>query len=548
MPPRLSAILDACQVRPQGTSGQPAFALADADAELVIDPAKNPQLKNAIRSARAAHVPEAYIQRVLQLAAQGIVELDFHEYSTDWDGSAYGTVSGQNSNNSVRIPNEFFDALDANADWQLIRRTDGQVARKIPARALWDKISYAAWACADPGLQYDTTINEWHTCPQDGRINASNPCVTGDTLVATALGWRRIDSLVGIPSAVVGADGQTHEIAPAFVTGFKPVFRLRTRGGYSVKLTADHKVLTRNRGDVPARELTEDDVIVLGRAPFGTRTLDRATAVALGRLVARPSPAPVVDGEHREAGLANAAAGMRAQALKTYVEDDVFTEQVFDLDRASCAAVLRALFTADGEVGQSGDGSHAVTLSSSSLELLEQVQVLLLSFGIRARLERRPQLALTVGRRSRGTFAREIGFEAGGAKAEWLHELNRALESGPEKFEDRFAGLDPLAEEVVFDLTEPATSHFVASGLVVHNCSEYLFLDDTACNLASINLAKFQRPTARSTSRATATRCACGRSRSRSRSAWRPTRRRRSRRARTTSARSGSATPTWARC
>ena len=489
---RLSAILDACQVRPQATSGQPAFALADADAELVIDPAKNPPLKNAIRAARAAHVPEAYIQRVLQLAAQGVVELDFHEYSTDWDGSAYGTVSGQNSNNSVRIPNEFFDALDADADWELIRRTDGQVARKVPARALWDKIAYAAWACADPGLQYDTTINEWHTCPQDGRINASNPCVTGDTLVATSFGWRRIDSLVGVPSSIVGADGRTHEIAPAFITGFKPVFRLRTRGGYSVKLTADHKVLTRNRGDVPARELTEDDVIVLGRAPFGTQAIDRPTAHALARTVARPAPE-----SEAAAGGASAAAGTvtgaRAQAVRTYVEDDSFTEQVFDLDRASCAAVLRALFSADGEVGPSGDGSHAVSLASSSIGLLEQVQVLLLSFGIKARLERRSQPRLVIGRRSRGAFEREIGFEPGSAKAEWLHELNRAVETAVERFEDRFAGLDPLAEEVVFDLTEPVTSHFVASGLVVHNCSEYLFLDDTACNLASINLAKFQR-------------------------------------------------------
>ncbi|MEP7028345.1 MAG: vitamin B12-dependent ribonucleotide reductase, partial [Candidatus Eisenbacteria bacterium] len=173
---RLTAVIEACQVRNGHTAGSPAFGIVDPDAELVIDPAKNPALKNAIRAARAAYVPEAYIQRVLQLAAQGVVELDFHEYTTDWDGAAYGTVSGQNSNNSVRIPNEFFDALDADADWSLIRRTDGKVARKVPARALWDKISYAAWACADPGLQYDTTINEWHTCPQDGRINATNPC------------------------------------------------------------------------------------------------------------------------------------------------------------------------------------------------------------------------------------------------------------------------------------------------------------------------------------------------------------------------------------
>ncbi len=94
----------------------------------------------------------------------------------DFNGESYQTVSGQNSNNSVRIPNSFFEAVENDDDWQLIRRTDGEVARTIPARKLWDDIGYAAWRCADPGVQYDTTINQWHTCPQSGRINASNPC------------------------------------------------------------------------------------------------------------------------------------------------------------------------------------------------------------------------------------------------------------------------------------------------------------------------------------------------------------------------------------
>src|SRR5690349_23397790 len=240
-------------------------------------------LRAAVREARAAMVPEGYVQRVLQLASQGVRELDFPEYDTDWDSEAYYTVSGQNSNNSVRVPNAFYDVLARRGQWELKRRTDGKSAGFVPAEQLWDEIAHAAWACADPGVQYDTTINEWHTCPEDGRINASNPCVTGDTLVATAEGWRRIDSLVGVPSSVVGADGRTHDIAPAFVTGFKPVFRLRTRAGYSVRLTADHKVLTKNRGDVPARELTEGDVIVLGRSPFGAKSLEPATAGALGR-------------------------------------------------------------------------------------------------------------------------------------------------------------------------------------------------------------------------------------------------------------------------
>ncbi len=97
-------------------------------------------------------------------------------YPSDYEGEAYATVSGQNSNNSIRIPNEFFAKLAAKEDWELKARTDVRVMKTIPAQELWDKISYAAWRCADPGTQYDTTINEWHTCPQGGRINASNPC------------------------------------------------------------------------------------------------------------------------------------------------------------------------------------------------------------------------------------------------------------------------------------------------------------------------------------------------------------------------------------
>jgi ribonucleoside-diphosphate reductase alpha chain len=97
-------------------------------------------------------------------------------YDSHYEGEAYLTVSGQNSNNSVRIPNEFFKVLEEGGDWELKARTDGRTMKKIPAREVWDKIAYAAWRCADPGTQYDTTINEWHTCPQGGRINASNPC------------------------------------------------------------------------------------------------------------------------------------------------------------------------------------------------------------------------------------------------------------------------------------------------------------------------------------------------------------------------------------
>ena len=147
-----------------------------ADNSARFNPKENRTLKKAIVAARKAMIPENYIQRVIQFAEQGYNEIEFKTYDTDWDSEAYLTVSGQNSNNSVRLSNEFLDAVERGGQWNLVQRTDGEVCETLDARELWNKISHAAWACADPGLQYDTTINEWHTCPEGGRIDASNPC------------------------------------------------------------------------------------------------------------------------------------------------------------------------------------------------------------------------------------------------------------------------------------------------------------------------------------------------------------------------------------
>ena len=141
-----------------------------------FDAKKNAPLADAIRAAVANRTPTNYVARVLQLAKQGFTGIAFDTYDTSWTSEAYRTVGGQNSNNSVRVPNRFFTLLDEDGEWPLIRRTDGKVARTLPARDLWESIAYNAWSCADPGLQYDTTINEWHTCPEDGPIRASNPC------------------------------------------------------------------------------------------------------------------------------------------------------------------------------------------------------------------------------------------------------------------------------------------------------------------------------------------------------------------------------------
>jgi ribonucleoside-diphosphate reductase alpha chain len=142
----------------------------------LFDPAENPALKREIRLARRAMIPENYIQRVIQLARQGQTAIDFKIYDTDWESEAYLTVAGQNANNTVRVTNDFLERVESGGAWHLTRRTDGAVTKTLPAAALWDRIAHAAWASADPGLQFDTTINDWHTCPNSGRINASNPC------------------------------------------------------------------------------------------------------------------------------------------------------------------------------------------------------------------------------------------------------------------------------------------------------------------------------------------------------------------------------------
>ena len=121
-------------------------------------------------------MPENYIQRVIQFARQGYTDIDFPIYDTDWDSEAYLTVSGQNSNNSVRVTDDFLRAVENDGDWNLTGRTDGKVAKTLKARDLWEQIGYAAWASADPGIQFHTTINDWHTCPASGPIRASNPC------------------------------------------------------------------------------------------------------------------------------------------------------------------------------------------------------------------------------------------------------------------------------------------------------------------------------------------------------------------------------------
>ncbi len=145
------------------------------NANEAFDPAKNEKLAKSIRLARQLMIPESYIERVLMLLKQNI-EDDFTVLTTDWDSEAYLTVAGQNSNNSVSISNDFLMRLENNKPWDLTGRVDGKVIKTVDSEYLWDKIAFSAWSCADPGVHFSDTINEWHTCPQSGRIRGSNPC------------------------------------------------------------------------------------------------------------------------------------------------------------------------------------------------------------------------------------------------------------------------------------------------------------------------------------------------------------------------------------
>ncbi len=391
--------------------------------------------------------------------------------------------------------------------------------------------------------------------------------LTGDTLVATDEGWRQISDLVGKAANIIGADGQAHPVDRIFPTGHKPVFELRTKAGYRVRITADHLVAT-TRGDVAVKDLVAGDRIFLNAPGFGREELPIELAEAIGLAVGDGTLSKsTISGReqkvvtitmHRDEARILGAVATEVNAQKALLKvagssgrnDNVhvsftstgsrlavasrpvvdlflrfavldegsdlkrFTDDVYSLDRASLAAILRGLFTADGTVVDSGEKVQYVGLDSTSHELLLQVQRMLLGFGIKSKLyenRRAGKLSavlpdgrggmksypvkemhsLRVTRSSRVRFEREIGFVPESPKAAALARLNERVGTYSDELIDDFASITPMGEEDVFDLTERATSHFVANGLVVHNCSEYMFLNDTACNLASLNLMKF---------------------------------------------------------
>ncbi|HEY8491222.1 MAG TPA: LAGLIDADG family homing endonuclease [Dehalococcoidia bacterium] len=472
-------------------------------------------------------------------------------------------VTLTNFNISVGVTERFMQAVEQDGEYELIDPKTGRVTGTRRARAIFDLMLENAWKNGDPGMVFLDRMNRSRSnpVPSYGPIESTNPCVTGDTLVYTAAGLRRAADLAADGAPVhVALPGYRRFTAasPVFRTGRKPVFRLHTAEGYELRLTGDHRVMTQ-RGWVAAQDLRPGDRLQLfsGKGGFGSggslalgrllgwlvgdgsfagdravlsffgeekQELAPAFAAILQDVVPAPAgrrqtyPLDVVEVTGRDEARVRSVRFMRIAAehglepgSKHKVPESVLTGSE-EMQRG----FLQALFTADGHVSGQRQKGLSVRLTSVSRTLLQDVQRLLLNFGIASQIyqDRRAEGLrplpdgrgghavyetsayhdLVIARDNLLRFASEIGFLSTAKQSKLTARLG-AYRRGPyrERFYARFTALVPDGEEDVYDLTEPETHSFVANGLVVHNCGEQPLYPYDSCNLGSINLAKFVR-------------------------------------------------------
>jgi ribonucleoside-diphosphate reductase alpha chain len=523
-------------------------------------------------------------------------------FDMDLDGADSHSTQYQNANNSVRVTDEFMEAVIDGRDWNLTARTDGSVVRTVPARDLFRQIAHSAWECADPGLQYDTTINRWHTAPMTGRINGSNPCFPGSAKVHTDKGLIPFRELLERANSGESFGIYTHDATnpdePAqemvitspeafMITGYNDIVKLRLDNGLELRCTPSHKVFTANRGYVEARHLLfEDEVKLLDLEapaieadlglPVSSDPADYWTkgdhalplrfpdmwseefAHYLGWLVGDgstsgttvasiygseedrdeilPRHAELLDWVNCERPIklseqANGTAQLRLarRAFKQFIEalgvksvkgpEKSVPWSIEQAPAEMAAAFLRGLYDADGCVVSSVAGSgksNYVGFGSTSHELVKGVQTLLSTFGIMSRLYQ------TKGAQAEGSFsytnksgqtktyghsayydlrissesiirfAEHIGFSLS-RKAALLRGIVVDSPKGPYTSRTTAHLLERSNDgvELTYNLTEPRNHSYVVNGVVVRNCSEYVHLDNSACNLASMNLLTF---------------------------------------------------------
>ncbi len=550
-------------------------------AKMVILDADHPDVEDFI-----------WCKAIEERKARALAEAGF---DMDLDGRDSHSIQYQNANNSVRVTDEFMQAVIDDRDWALRAVTDGQPVKTMKARDLMRQIGQSAWECADPGMQFDTTINRWHTASNTGRINASNPCFPGDTLVHTDKGLVRFDALLKRAQAGETFGVYTHDAtnpdAPAerleitrpeaiMVTGWNEIVKLRFSNGMELRCTPAHRIFTENRGYVEAKDLTADDEIKVLTLPAPATqaewklpvTAKLAALAARGDKVSRTFTLPekwsielghylgwlVGDGcmsgdlvstiygseeEQREIlplhralatewndGVAptpsvqtNGTVQLRQsrRAIRRFLEflgvspkkaaEKVVPKAIHEAPPEVLAAFLRGLFDSDGCV-YDGENSRYVGLGSASRELLVGVQRLLTTFGIFSRIyatrasgrafdytrkdgthvtyEGHPLFDLRVSNRSIARFAEHIGFALSSKSTKLAHLIaTRRLNETKETVRLVECVEDGVA--LTYNLCEPRNHSYVVNGTIVANCSEYMHLDNSACNLASINLLTF---------------------------------------------------------
>ena len=489
-----------------------------------------------------------------------------------------------NANISVGVSDALMDAVKADGDWHLefpdtshpdyndtwngdleAWKAKGRpviLHKTVKAREVWNAIIESAWASAEPGIffrdRYNKMSNSWYFAP----IICTNPCVTGDTLIYTNTGLARAKDLYlaqnTVKTVLDGRFGRTQAFTQAsivFRTGVKPVFKLSTKEGYSVRATEDHRIMTA-RGWVEMRDLQAGDRIhILNRkGGFGTtgslelgRTLgwvvgdgtvksDEVVMSFFGEEKQELAPmfagyatslaepltrsrcgytVGVLDVAKRdEARVASTRLLAIAEEYGLTVEKLRVPEQVFTGSEEMQGGFLQALFTADGSFQDGGEKGGSARLASNSETLLAGVQQLLLNFGIASRIyanrrqagwrnmpdsnrEMKPywcaaQHELVISKRNLAVFATEIGFLVQ-RKQQQLDDYLKHGKRGvySESFTARVESVEPDGIEEVFDLNEPLTHSFVANGVVVHNCGEQGLPAWGVCNLGAVNLAKF---------------------------------------------------------
>ena len=478
----------------------------------------------------------------------------------------------EHANVSVAVSNAFMQAVKEDGDWQLQFPTRAAVAadpslaskvkihKTIKAREAWDLICTRAWTTAEPGLVFMDRYNERSNTWYYENIRCVNPCVTGDTLVYTSAGLYPAAELAEIAAPVTvvapAPDGVAlRQASHVFPTGVKPVYRLTTTEGYTLRLTANHQVLT-DAGWKEAQHLIAGDKLTLlnGTGGFGTtgnadqgqilgwligdghinrsgqqtavlsffgteRAIAPQFAEAVNRVVAAPEGV-----RHYHVGVQEVKGRDESRVasvrLMRFIDPELLEEKlqvppsVYRGSRAMQRGFLAALFTADGSVQGTREKGVSVRLTSISATLLEGVQRLLLNFGIASRIYRDRRRAdvralpdgkggtatyptqayhdLIISRSNVPVFADQISFLTEEKQAKLADYLTeRTRGFYREDFLATFAALTPDGEEMVYDLTEPEAHRFVANGLVIHNCGEQGLPAWGVCNLGALNLSAY---------------------------------------------------------